>query len=246
MRKRGAVRKSWRILCAGLLTVVVLFTAGALLGSNRPGPGRAGTGTATGMPSTRPVSPSLPGGPPPGAPVLNGGPDASAGGSGSSQVVPPMPGQPLRVQLPGVGLDVRVYASRLPSDRTLDPPTVPDAFWVMDFGTAGPASRNTVYIAAHSSSVGPAAFNPLLDRGAAGGAVHAGQKVLVTTPEGGYSYTVTGSARYVKTDILGARKLWEAVPGRLVLVTCFQYNHRAESDQNFVVYAQLDGAMTHG
>ncbi|MEZ2371357.1 class F sortase [Arthrobacter sp. RCC_34] len=198
------------------------------------------------MPSPKPVPASLPGGPPPGAPVLDGGPAASTGDGGPGRVVPPVPGQPLRVQLPGVGLDVRVYASRLPRDRTLDPPTVPDAFWVMDFGAAGPASRNTVYIAAHSSSVGPAAFNPLLDRGAVGGAVHAGQKILVTTPEGGYSYTVTGSARYVKTDILGARKLWEAVPGRLVLVTCFQYNHRAESDQNFVVYAQLDGDMSHG
>lgn len=240
------MRKIWRTLCAGLLAVVVLVTAGTLLGSNRPGPGGTGGGADPGTPSAKPVPASLPGGPPPGAPVLDDAPVASSGGDGTSRVTSPVPGQPLRVQLPGVGLDVRVYASRLPGDRTFDPPTVPDAFWVMDFGIAGPASRNTVYIAAHSSSVGPAAFNPLLDRGAVGGAVHAGQKILVTTPEGGYSYTVTGSARYVKTDILGARKLWEAVPGRLVLVTCFQYNHRAESDQNFVVYAQLDGGVTRG
>jgi len=31
------------------------------------------------------------------------------------------------------------------------------------------------------------------------------------------------------------------VPGRLVLVTCFQYNGGTSSQQNFVVYATLDG-----
>lgn len=240
------MRKIWRLLFAGLLVGAALVTAGALLWGTRVEPRGPGVAAEPRVPSPRPVPPSMPGGPPPGAPVLDGGAAASAANHGPGRVVPPVPGQPLRVQLPGVGLDVRVYASQLPPDRTLDPPTVPDAFWVMDFGTAGPASGNTVYIAAHSSSVGPAAFNPLLDRGAADGAVHAGQKVLVTTPEGDYSYTVTGSARYVKTDILGARKLWEAVPGRLVLVTCFQYNYRAESDQNFVVYAELDRDRAHG
>ncbi|MFJ3959092.1 class F sortase [Arthrobacter sp. NPDC090010] len=240
------MRRIWRILLAGGLTGVVLAAAGALLWGIRAEPGRPGTSSASAVPSARPVPPSMPGGPPPGAPVLIGGTAAPSESSGRGAEVPPVPGQPLRVQLPDVGLDVRVYASRLPQDRTLDPPTVQDAFWVMDFGTAGPASRNTLYIAAHSSSEVPAAFNPLLDKSAAGGAVHVGQKILVTAPEGSYSYTVTGSARYAKTDILGAGKLWEAVPGRLVLVTCFQYDYRAASDQNFVVYAQLDTGNTHG
>ena len=38
------MRKIWRTLCAGLLAVVVLVAAGALLGSNRPGPRGTGGG----------------------------------------------------------------------------------------------------------------------------------------------------------------------------------------------------------
>lgn len=67
-----------------------------------------------------------------------------------------------------------------------------------------------------------------------------GDKVYVGTIAGTDTYTVTGTERYSKATIARDKKLWSKVPGRLALITCFQYKGGTSSQQNYIVYAQLD------
>jgi hypothetical protein len=154
---------------------------------------------------------------------------------------PPAPGQPLRVQMPELGLDVPVVAAKLAADRSFNPPSNVLAYWIRDYGIAGPEAKNTLYLAAHSWNNGYAAFNPLMDQKSGSSTAKAGQKISVQTAAGRYSYSVTSVADYSKSGIAGEADLWQAVPGRLVLVTCFQLND-AGANRNLVVYAQLDAA----
>jgi hypothetical protein len=156
-------------------------------------------------------------------------------------VIPdPVAGQPLHLSIAGVGLDVDVLPMSVPEDRELDPPGPYRAYWISDYGVAGPGSSNTTYIAGHTYRDGSAVFNPLLDVPESAGAVHAGDKIEVTTPAGPVNYTITSTELYDKVSVQQQAELWKQVPGRLVLVTCFQYNGGTSSSQNFVVYAQLD------
>ncbi|SDZ45241.1 class F sortase [Herbiconiux ginsengi] len=155
-----------------------------------------------------------------------------------------VPGQPLNIRIPAVDLDAAIRSMSVPDDRQLDPPGPSRAYWLSDYGAAGPDSENTTYLAGHTYRDGSAVFNPLLDVPQSAGAVHDGDAVIITTPEGDYSYTVTATALYDKTSVGEQAELWKQVPGRLVIVTCFQYNGGTSSSQNFVVYAQLDGPDT--
>lgn len=153
---------------------------------------------------------------------------------------PARPGQPVRVQVPRLGMDIPVLPMSLPADRRVNPPSNGFAYWIGDYGPAGAGATNTTYLAAHSWNLGYAAFNGLMDIQAGAGRVQPGDAVLVTTPEGVTSYTVTTTAGYAKTSLGQRDDLWAAVPGRLVLVTCFQLND-AGATENYVVYAERQG-----
>lgn len=153
---------------------------------------------------------------------------------------PAGPGQPLRVQLPRLGMDIPVLPMSLPADRRVNPPSNGFAYWITDFGPAGAAAANTTYVAAHSWNLGYAAFNGLMDIRAGAGRVQAGDSIFVTTPEGVTRYTVTSAGGHAKATLKDEDDLWAAVPGRLVLVTCFQLND-AGATENYVVYAERAG-----
>ncbi|HEY0246804.1 MAG TPA: sortase [Gryllotalpicola sp.] len=167
-------------------------------------------------------------------------------GQTASATPPPRPlapvaGQPLHLRLPAIGLDVNVGSMTVPAGGSVDPPTMGSAYWLRGYGTAGAASDNTAYIAAHTCrGACHAAFSPMLDIPQSQTLVHPGDEVLVTTPQGVDHYTVTDTQLYTKATIQSQDELWKKVPGRLVLVTCFQYAGGTSSQQNFVVYAQLD------
>ncbi|MCO4256945.1 class F sortase [Pseudarthrobacter cellobiosi] len=153
---------------------------------------------------------------------------------------PAGPGQPVRVQVPRLGMDIPVLPMALPADRRVNPPSNGFAYWISDYGPAGAGATNTTYLAAHSWNLGYSAFNGLMDIQAGRGRAQPGDAVLVTTPEGVTRYTVTGAAGYAKTSLGQRDDLWAAVPGRLVLVTCFQLND-AGATENYVVYAEQTG-----
>lgn len=157
---------------------------------------------------------------------------------------PPVADQPLRIQAPELGLDVPVVASKLTADRSFNPPSNVVAYWMRDYGIAGPNAKNTVYLAAHSWNNGYAAFNPLMDQKSGSSTAKAGQKILLQTAAGQYRYSVTSVADYAKSGISDEPEMWKVVPGKLVLVTCFQLND-AGANRNLVVYAQLDVPATN-
>jgi sortase (surface protein transpeptidase) len=152
-----------------------------------------------------------------------------------------LPDQPTALHIPSIGLNANVGALAVRGGE-VDPPTPRSAYWLSDFGLAGPHATNTVYIAGHTWRGGQGVFNPLLDVPHSSYAVHAGDEIVVDTPGGSYDYTVTDTELYEKVAIADQSELWRNSPGRLVLVTCFQYDGGTSSHQNFVVYAQLDGA----
>ena len=63
-----------------------------------------------------------------------------------------------------------------------------------------------------------------------------GDVVKVSTPGGTVDHTVERTGRYGKDELAGAAEVWESVPGRLVLTTCFQRAGQA-STENLVVVA---------
>lgn len=152
---------------------------------------------------------------------------------------PPRPDQPLRVLSTELGLNVPILPSRLPADRRFNPPSNVLAYWLDEYGSAGPAAKNTLYLAAHSWNDGYAAFNPLMNIAAGTARVRIGQQLTILTSTGNYRYRVTQVADYRKSSITSEKELWKAIPGRLVLVTCFQLND-AGANRNLVIYAQLE------
>jgi hypothetical protein len=152
----------------------------------------------------------------------------------------PVAGQPLELSIPSIGLHARVGSMRVAAGGTVDPPTPSRAYWLRNYGVAGPASDNTVYIAGHTfHGGGTAVFNPLLDIPNSTTTVKAGDEIVIRTSSASYTYDVTSTELYAKNSITQQAELWKRVPGRLVLITCFQYKGGTSSQQNYVVYAQL-------
>lgn len=145
---------------------------------------------------------------------------------------------PTRVEVPSVGLDVKVLPVT-PEGGEIDPPTLAEAYWIEAYGTPGTDADNTVYLAGHSYDSGDAAFNPLFDRAAQVALVEAGDEIVVTTETGRLTYAVDGTERYPKDQLADVEEVWKIVPDRLVMITCFQRNDGGASQDNLVVYAHL-------
>jgi len=154
----------------------------------------------------------------------------------------PLPGQPLTLSVPAVGVSAQVGAMARPDSGAIDPPTSWKAYWISAYGQVGPTSDNTAYIAGHTCRGAgcQAVFQPFLDVPHSATTVHTGDQVIVTSPSGRWVYTVTGTEKYSKASIASDAKLWQKVAGRLVLICCFQYQGGTSSQQNYIVYAQLN------
>jgi hypothetical protein len=164
----------------------------------------------------------------------------------TSEIPSPTP-TPLRTQssdkhvrIASVGIDLPLLPLT-PKHGVIDPPTLTAAYWIEPYGhpvaSAGQAD-NTLYIAAHSDGSGVNGFDPLLSPDHKSGAVKAGDVIEVATSKGTVRYTVERTQRYVKNALAGADDVWEAHPGRLVLITCFQHTDGRPTTENFVVFAQ--------
>jgi hypothetical protein len=216
------------ITALAIILVPVLFGGGTTplsqLGVTPPEQSRAAS-AASASSQTAPIAPIV----------------TADSGTGSGAGVPPIAGQPIRLRIPSVGLDDRVGSMTVRPGSVVDPPTASSAYWLSGYGVAGPTSDNSVYIAGHTCRGRcSAAFSALLDVPQSSTTVHIGDSVIVSTPTGDYSYSITGTQLYEKVTVQQQSELWRKVPGRLVLVTCFQYNGGTSSQQNFVVYAQLN------
>ena len=150
----------------------------------------------------------------------------------------PTPSSDVHVVVPSVGMDLPVLPLT-PRGGAINPPTLTAAYWIEPYGdpvgAAGDAD-NTLYLAAHSTNTGKYGFDPLLDSDG-DSTLGAGDVVEVSTPGGTVAYTVERTERYDKDELADAAEVWEAVPGRLVLITCTQEDG-GRSTENLVVVAR--------
>jgi sortase (surface protein transpeptidase) len=146
----------------------------------------------------------------------------------------------VHLSIPSVGLDLPLLPLE-PNGDVIDPPLLTAGYWIEPYGapvgSAGDA-KNTLYIAAHSLGRGSDGFDPLLTPDHTGSALAAGDVVQVSTPHGTVRYTVESTRRYGKDELPRAAEVWAAVPGRLVLITCFQRTDGRASTENLVVVAE--------
>jgi hypothetical protein len=152
----------------------------------------------------------------------------------------PTPSSDVHVTIPAVDLDLPVLP-HTPRGGTINPPTLTAAYWIQPYGEpVGVAEQadNTLYLAAHSTGTGEYGFDPLMQTDGGGSTLQAGDVIEVSTPQGTADYTVERTERYAKGALDDATEVWEAAPGRLVLITCFQDGAGRASTENLVVFAR--------
>lgn len=150
------------------------------------------------------------------------------------------PSSDKHIRIGAVGIDLPLLPLT-PRRGVIDPPTLTAAYWIEPYGdpvASADQADNTLFIAAHSDGSGEHGFDPLLSPDHSRGAVGAGDVIEVETPHGTVTYTVERTQRYGKNQLASAAEVWEAHPGRLVLITCFQRADGRATTENFVVFAQ--------
>ena len=122
-----------------------------------------------------------------------------------------------------------------------DPPKLTTIAWDITIagGTAGTDSTNTVYLYGHSA-VESAVFNDLKD-------MHPGDIASIDTAIGRLCYVEQKALQLKKSEYKINDELTDAIPNRLVLVSCYRpvdYNPNEATVQNIAVVMQLDQALT--
>jgi sortase (surface protein transpeptidase) len=171
-------------------------------------------------------------------PTGSAAPSPEAAPTSTTPVARYTPSSAVHVRIPAVGLDLPVLPLT-PDDGVIDPPLLTAAYYLEPYGHpvgAADGADNTLYLAAHSAGHGDDGFDPLLTDGHRDSALAAGDVVEVSTPEGTVAYTVQRTERVAKEALPSAADVWAAVPGRLVLITCFQ--HAGKATENLVVFAE--------
>jgi hypothetical protein len=130
----------------------------------------------------------------------------------------PTAARPTRIAYPLAGIDVAIHPLEPSQDetasRTLVPPLTMDGYWLTPFGVPGAESTDTTYIIGHSWEDRDAPFNHLSSASAPG------QEFEVTTETGTVRYRVDSITTYLK-DTLKDSPIWEIVPNRMVLISCY-------------------------
>ncbi|MFC9335603.1 class F sortase [Arthrobacter sp. NPDC057009] len=125
---------------------------------------------------------------------------------------------PTAVAIMAAGLDVRVLpltpSAEEMSSGSLVPPLTVEAYWLTNYGMPGAGSTNTTYIVGHSWDGRDAPFNRLSDESLAG------KEVTVTTAKGTLKYTIDSVTTHDKNTLKDS-DIWNVVPNRLVLISCY-------------------------
>jgi len=164
-------------------------------------------------------------------PAADSGPDAAAtppDGDASTVVAghrlpqaeraPRVPGDPLRLQIPDLDVDARVLPVRAPGG-VLTPPSDPQELgWWADGARPGDV-RGSALVTGHTVSTGGGALDDLED-------LDEGDAMRVRSDRSRTDYTVETVEVLAKGDLAKrATQLFsQTVPGRLVVVTCEDWN----------------------
>lgn len=125
---------------------------------------------------------------------------------------------PLHITYRTVGLDQAVVPlAPTEAERELGsiiPPYTHDAYWLDPYGMPGAGSTNTTYLVGHSWEGQPSPFNNISTL------ARPGDRITVATAEGLLEFRVDSVATEYK-DTLRDSEIWDRVPGRLILITCY-------------------------
>lgn len=125
---------------------------------------------------------------------------------------------PRWITIDGASIDMAVLPLTPTEDdlagQSLVPPLTMDAYWLTSYGTPGEGSANTTYITGHSWEDRDAPFNRLSSE------ARVGQTITVTTGTETLSYVIDSVVTHDK-DTLRNSDIWDIVPNRLVLVSCY-------------------------
>lgn len=216
--RRRWSRGDLAILLCGVLAFLAI-TFGAPLSSHmNTAPGGNGSGP---LPAAGSAPTSVPPGPAPiAATGRSGGVPESSGPATAPAPQPVLPeaAAPLRIRYPSAGFEVPVHRMELDgaaqSSQTIVPPETKDGYWLAPFGMPGNGSANTTYVVGHSWDGADAPFNQLSS------AAQAGDRFDVDTAAGSMSYQVESVATYLKSGLKDS-PIWDIVPNRLVLISCY-------------------------
>ena len=206
-------------LCLLGLVTAWLFYAASVPANGQPAYGQEAAATKTLTEASRPQLTSSP------------APDPTGSGSGLAPFGGPVPTSvpestpegaaasvPQRISYPATGMDVVVHPLVLDNgateSRSIVPPETMDGYWLTPFGTPGVGSENTTYVIGHSWEGVDAPFNHLSSSAVPG------DELAVATETGVLTYTVDSVTTYTKSTLKDS-PVWEAVPNRLVLISCY-------------------------
>lgn len=143
----------------------------------------------------------------------------------------PARGVPTRIVVPELGVDAPVVGIDAPGGVLL-PPGDPQVLGWWRSGARPGARTGSALVTGHTVSSGGGAFDDLET-------LRAGDRVSIRTTGGTIAYEVTGVTIYRKASLArhASRVFSQSVPGRLVLITCEDWNGTTYLS-NAVVIAQ--------
>ena len=145
---------------------------------------------------------------------------------------------PTRVEIPAVGIDVRVVGVGVQPDGLMELPRDPKVAGWYRFGPDPADPTGSTVVAAHVDSLeyGLGPFSKLRD-------LRAGTEIIITTADGvRHRYTTDSVARALKDELPVAELFERSGPPRLVLITCggqFDTGTRTYSDNVIVTAMRL-------
>lgn len=98
--------------------------------------------------------------------------------------------------------------------QSIVPPLTEDAYWLTSFGSPGRGSDDTTYLTGHSWEGKDAPFNRLSTD------AEVGDSIQLTTETGVLDYVID-SITTLDKDTLKDSKIWDIVPNRLVVISCY-------------------------
>lgn len=152
-------------------------------------------------------------------------PSAVPAGSSAGPLPAPAPAAqgpaasiPQRITYPAAGINVAVHplepSAGDTAGRSIVPPETMDGYWLTPFGMPGAGSTNTTYVIGHSWDGLDAPFNHLSSDAAPG------DVFTVATKSGVLRYAVDSVTTYTKSTLKDS-PVWDIVPNRLVLISCY-------------------------
>ncbi|TCC53538.1 sortase [Kribbella capetownensis] len=220
-RRPGRARSSWWTIGALAVGAVLLLTGGYLQLRTDDSADARPTGTTSAVPTKPSTKAPTPKATTPTSTAPKGTAPKTTLPPEVRSTAPARPGNPVRVSVPSLGVSARVLGIRA-RGGSLIPPSNPQLVGWWSDGAQPGAAKGSAIITGHTVHDGGGAFDDL-------GRLKAGDAVKVTTGKGTLNYVVASVKTYRKKALAAAaaQVFDQGVPGRLVLVTCEDWDGTA-------------------